>query len=287
MRAAKIFLGSRPLVRWLFIAAVLAWFGRAVAEAPVLLLAETYQGRVDVSQYWVSEKLDGVRAFWDGSRLLSRQGTEIHAPRWFLAGLPVEKLDGELWLGRRRFEELSGIVRHEVPDDEQWRKVRYMIFELPDGSGSFTQRLERIKDIVARAGVPWLRQVEQFRIPDHRALMARLEGVVKAGGEGLMLHLADAPYETGRSAVLLKLKLWHDAEAEVIGYRPGRGRFSGMLGALIVRAPDGREFALGSGFTVEQRRNPPPLGVTVTYRYRELTGKGLPRHASFWRVRQE
>lgn len=265
----------------------LSWVQSAFAQGPALLLAERYQGGVDVSRYWVREKFDGVRAFWDGSRLLTRQGMEIRAPRWFLAGLPAEKLDGELWLGRGRFDELSGIVRRETPDEEAWRRVRYLVFELPDGQGPFTQRLQRIDEIAARAGVPWLQAVEQFRVDNHRALMARLDGIVKARGEGLMLHLADAPYQTGRSAVLLKLKAWHDAEAVVIGHRPGRGRYAGMLGALVVRTPEGREFALGTGFSVEQRRSPPPLGATVTYRYREVTAKGLPRHAAFWRVRQE
>ncbi|MGB0126978.1 MAG: DNA ligase [Rhodocyclaceae bacterium] len=287
MKTSLLGTGSRwfAVVCWMYLA--MAWSAAASAQAPALLLAETYQGGVDVSLYWVSEKFDGVRAFWDGSRLLTRRGNEIHAPRWFLDGLPAEKLDGELWLGHRRFEELSGIVRRDSPDDAQWRGVRYLIFELPDGQGNFTQRTERIRDIVRQAAVPWLQAVEQFRVADHAALMARLERVAKAGGEGLILHLADAPYQTGRSPALLKLKPWLDAEAEVIGYRPGRGRYDGMLGALIVRTPGGRQFSLGTGFTAEQRRHPPPLGATVTYRYRELTAKGLPRHASFWRVREE
>jgi DNA ligase-1 len=141
--------------------------------------------------------------------------------------------------------------------------------------------------IVAQANVPWLRAVEQFRVADRRALRKRLSEVVRAGGEGLMLHLADAPYLTGRSDALLKVKALQDAEAVVVGHLPGRGKYDGMLGALRVRTPEGREFALGTGFTDEQRRNPPPVGTTLTYRYRDLTGNGLPRHASFWRVREE
>lgn len=251
-----------------------------------LLLAETYRNQVDPARYLVSEKLDGVRAYWDGKQLISRGGNVFNAPAWFVAALPERKLDGELWLGRGRFEEISGIVRREVPQDVDWKQVKYMLFELPGAEGTYVQRISRLDSVAAQLNVPWVQVVAQFRLADHKALMKRLGEVVKAGGEGLMLHRADALYETGRSEVLLKVKAWHDAEAKVIGYVSGKGRFQGMLGALKVRAPDGREFALGAGFTDAQRRSPPPLGSTVTYRYRELTARGMPRFASFWRQRE-
>lgn len=255
------------------------------AEPPAILLAETYNGQIDVSRYLVSEKLDGVRAVWDGRVLRFRSGNVINAPQWFIDGLPKVPLDGELWLGRGRFERLSGIVRKEVPVDEEWREVRYMIFELPGAPGSFAERAAAIRALVRKAGVPWLREIEQFRVVDRPDLARRLNEVVRAGGEGLMLHLADAPYTTGRSDVLLKVKAWHDAEAVVVAHQPGRGKYAGQLGALRVRLPDGREFELGTGFSDAQRRDPPPVGATVTYRYRELTASGLPRFASFLRVR--
>jgi DNA ligase-1 len=122
---------------------------------------------------------------------------------------------------------------------------------------------------------------------DRPSLQAHLAAVLKAGGEGLMLHRADAPYESGRSDTLLKLKPWLDAEAIVVGHRPGKGKYAGQLGALRVQLPDGRLFSLGTGFTDAQRRAPPPIGATVTYRYRELTASGLPRFASFVRLREE
>lgn len=255
------------------------------ATEPSLLLAETYHRQVDVARYLVSEKLDGVRAYWDGKQLISRSGNVFNAPAWFVAALPARKLDGELWLGRGRFEEMSGIARREVPLDADWRRVRYVLFELPGAEGTFAQRVVRLNDIAAQVNIPWLQVAEQFRITDHKALMKRLGEVVKAGGEGLMLHRADALYETGRSETLLKVKQWHDAEAKVVAHLPGKGKHFGRLGALKVRAADGREFALGTGFTDVQRLAPPPVGAIVTYRYRELTAKGMPRFASFWRVR--
>lgn len=258
---------------------------QAARAAPELLLANVYRGGVDLRAYLASEKLDGVRAFWDGRALWTRGGNRIAAPAWFVAALPAQSLDGELWMGRGQFESTSAAVRREVPDEAEWRRMRYMLFELPGAAGAFHERAQALREVAARAAVPWLAAVDQFRVADARALERRLQEVVRGGGEGLMLHRADAPYVGGRSDVLLKVKLWQDAEAVVIGHVPGKGRHAGRLGALRVRASDGREFSLGTGFSDAQRRDPPPLGSTVTYRYRELTAKGQPRFASFWRMR--
>lgn len=256
-----------------------------LAAAPSILLAEVYRNQIDVSQYLVSEKLDGVRAIWDGQQLVFRSGRTINAPSWFLQGLPRQALDGELWMGRGTFEQLSGIVRRDVPDDAEWRQIRYMIFELPDAPGTFAERAENIRELVRQAKVPWLVEIEQVRVVDRSSLQKKMNEIVKAGGEGLMLHRADALYETGRSDTLLKMKPWADAEAVVIAHQPGKGKYAGKMGALRVHAEDGRVFLLGSGFSDAQRQNPPPIGTTLTYRYRDLTSKGLPRFASFLRVR--
>lgn len=275
------------LLQALMFGLVLSLPAYAAVEAPPILLANVYRGQEDVSRYLASEKLDGVRAVWDGRVLRFRSGKTIHAPGWFVVGLPKVPLDGELWIGRGQFERVSGIVRHETPDDADWRTVRYMVFELPGASGSFRDRSEEIHRLVGEARVPWLFQISQFFPVDRGSLKKRFDEVVLGGGEGLMLHLAGAPYETGRSDVLLKMKPMLDAEAVVIGYRPGKGRLAGMLGALKVRTPEGKTFLLGSGFSDEQRRVPPDLGATVTYRYRDLTAKGLPRFASFLRMRDD
>ena len=267
--------------------ALLAPVAATAGAAPEILLANVYRAQVDVTQYLVSEKLDGVRALWDGRSLRFRSGKPIHAPAWFLAGLPQQALDGELWMGRGSFEQLSGAVRKEIPVDGEWRQVRYMIFELPGASGSFRERVDQIGLLVRQANVSWLQQVEQFRVVDDASLRQRFAAVVAAGGEGLMLHRADAVYETGRSDTLLKLKPWLDADAEVVGHRAGKGRHAGSLGALLVRTPEGKIFLLGTGFSDELRRNPPPIGAWVSYRYRELTSTGLPRFASFLRTRED
>jgi len=252
---------------------------------PSLLLAERYRGDIDVSRYWISEKLDGVRASWDGRNLRFRSGNPVPAPKWFLDALPGQPLDGELWLGRGSFDQLSSIVRRQSPDAAEWQRVRYMIFELPDAPGSFTDRVEQIKAVTAAAKLPWLQAVPQFRLPDAAALQKKLRDIVRAGGEGLMLHRDDAVYATGRSSALLKLTPWLDAEASVVAHLPGKGKYTGMVGALLMEMPDGRRFSLGSGLTDALRRNPPPVGTLVTYRYRELTQNGMPRFPRYLRVR--
>jgi DNA ligase-1 len=257
------------------------------AAAPDILLANVYRDGIDVGAYLVSEKLDGVRAIWDGEQLRFRSGLPVAAPEWFMAALPKVPLDGELWAGRGTFERLSGIVRKAVPVDEEWRQVRYMIFELPGAPGDFATRARQIETVVQSAQLPWLQAIEQRPAVDRRQVAKMLAEVLKAGGEGLMLHRADAPYETGRSDTLLKVKPWLDAEGVVVAHLPGKGRHAGRLGALRLRLPDGRSVAIGTGFTDAQRDDPPPLGSVVTYRYRELTASGLPRFASFLRVRTD
>lgn len=273
---------SSLFLLWLLFSASIAW-----ADAPLALAhAATYRQGIDPDQYWVSEKLDGVRAVWDGQQLRFRSGNPIHAPAWFTRGLPEQKLDGELWLGRGQFDRLSGIVRKAEPVDAEWREVRYMLFELPDATGTFSERIEAMARLVAGAGLPHLAMVEQFRVGDAADLERRLAEVVGAGGEGLMLHRADALYRTGRSDDMLKLKPWEDAEAVVLAHLPGQGKYTGKLGALLVRLPDGRRLRIGSGFSDAQRAEPPPVGATVTYRYRGYSATGLPRFATFLRVRE-
>lgn len=267
-------------------AAAILLLAPAHADTPALLLAKVLGPEADPADYLVSEKYDGVRALWDGTALRFRSGREVKAPRWFLERLPKQPLDGELWMGRGRFEALSACVRRAAPEDAEWRQVQYMVFELPGAPGTFAERADRIAAIAAATAWPQLVAVPQVRGTDRAALRRRLQEVLRAGGEGLMLHRADAPYQTGRSDSLLKLKPLLDTEAVVVAHVPGSGKYQGLLGALRVETPEGRRFLLGTGFSDALRREPPPVGTTVTYTYRGLTASGLPRHASFLRVRE-
>ena len=157
------------------------------------LLASVYTGQVDPALCLVSEKYDGVRALWDGQVLRHRSGREVSAPRSFLAGLPEESVDGELWLGRGRFETLSGIVRTASPREADWARIRYMVFEMPGAGGVFAERAARLRELVAGMAKPALVAAPQMRVADRAELQSRLASVVAGGGEGLMLHLASAP----------------------------------------------------------------------------------------------
>lgn len=244
--------------------------------------------RAEGATGWLaSEKLDGVRAHWDGRELRFRSGRVIAAPDWFLARLPGTSLEGELWLGRGRFDELSGLVRRASADDERWRGVRYMLFELTGAPGPFAARAAALEVLARRVGWAQLQAIAQRPVIRREDLAAWLAEVVNGGGEGLMLHRADATYQAGRSPDVVKLKPQQDEDAIVIGHLPGRGRHAGRLGALRVRRDDGAVFDLGTGLRDAQRDDPPPLGSTVTYTFRGRTPAGLPRFASFLRVRPD
>ena len=273
---------------------LLGLFGSLVAPrlaiaktAADVLLAQNAPAHLDPSKYLISEKLDGVRAIWDGTLLRFRSGRTVSAPPWFLAKLPKTPLDGELWLGRGKFDVLSGMVRKLDALDADWEQIKFMVFEIPHGAGPFSERAALLKLVVRGTAWAQLQGVEQFRVPNQAVLQDRLKAVKAAGGEGLMLHLASAPYVTGRNAVLLKLKTVADAEAEVVGHVAGKGKYAGMTGALDVQTADGQRFKLGTGLSDEQRKNPPAIGTTVTYTYRDLTPSGKPRFASFLRVATE
>jgi DNA ligase 1 len=257
----------------------------SLAKKTEALLAQDYKPGTDPSLYLISEKLDGVRALWDGKSFKFRSGQTIAAPAWFTAKLPATPLDGELWLARGKFDELSGIVRKQQAVDAQWQRVQYMVFELPAGDGTFAQRSQKLQVLVKQTNWPQLQWVEQFKIADEKALQAKLKQITAQGGEGLMLHLASAPVTQGRSSVLLKLKPVSDAEGIVIAHIPGKGKYAGMLGALQIKTEDGQTVKIGTGFSDEQRKNPPAIGSTITYTYRDKTPSGKPRFASFLRER--
>ncbi len=259
--------------------------GMSVDTPPALLLAKVAGPHIDPTGFLASEKLDGVRAYWTGERLLFRSGAPIHAPAWFTEALPRHALDGELWLSRGRFDAVSGLLRQgQSAGDPLWRSVSYKLFELPGAAGDFAARVDRLQQVTADPALRHVQVAEQRRLADPAELQRWLVEVISAGGEGLMLHLADAPYLTGRSDVLLKLKPQLDGEAVVVAHLPGKGRHAGRLGALQVKSDDGHVFAIGSGLTDGLRDHPPAIGSVVVYRYRGLTLKGVPRFATFWRM---
>ena len=250
--------------------------------APVLL-AQSWDGAQNPKGWWLSEKLDGVRAYWDGKQFLSRLGNVYHAPDWFLQGLPATPLDGELFLDRKSFQKTIAIVRRQDQSDH-WKSIRYLIFDAPAHGGKFEDRLASLKSLPV---LPYGAVHPHTRCTGKPHLEEELKRIEALGGEGLMLRQPESLYQIGRSSTLLKVKSFKDDEAVVIGHIPGTGRHKGRLGALQVRLADGTEFALGTGFSDKEREQPPALGATVVFRYQELSDSGVPRFPSFHAVREE
>lgn len=261
---------------------------RPAPAAPAPMLASPWPvSPPPAAAMLVSEKLDGVRARWDGQQLWSRGGLRIAAPAWFTAGWPGQPLDGELWLGRGQFEATSALVRRHDPGDPRWRQLRFHAFDLPAHPGRFCERDAALSQLLAGQPGPHLVQVAQQRLDSHAAINALLARIVAAGGEGLMLQHCDNRYRAGRSPLLFKYKPFHDAEATVIAHLPGRGAAGGLTGALRVRDDQGRVFAVGSGMDDRLRRQPPAIGSRITYRYTERTAAGLPRFPRLLRLRDD
>jgi len=262
-----------------------AGFARDLAK-PKIMLANIYHQGVDLSKYWVSEKLDGVRVYWDGSQLISRGGNIYHAPDWFIKDFPKQKLDGELWIERQNFELVVSTVRDKTPDQQAWRQVKFMAFDMPELALPFDDRLIQLRRTIKDANISWLKLVKQWRVADHQLLMKQLEMYTKLGAEGLMLHRASSTYKGKRSGDLLKVKPYQDAEAVVIQHIEGKGKYKELMGALIVKMSNGLKFKIGTGFSDKERQYPPAIGSTVTYQYHGKTKNGIPRFASFLRVRK-
>ncbi|GGI74051.1 ATP-dependent DNA ligase [Shewanella hanedai] len=238
----------------------------------------------DIADYLVSEKFDGVRGYWDGKQLFTRTNRLISAPNWFTQDFPNYPLEGELWMGRGAFEQVSGLVRRKKTVESDWKSVKFMVFDFPESTLPFGRRYQHFAKTLANKSA-YLSVVEQKQVSSLDELNTWFSQVVKAGGEGLMLHHQTSLYITGRNKDLIKFKPFFDAEATVISHIPGKGQFEGILGSILVETPEGIRFKIGTGFTLEERRNPPEVGVMVTYKYSGLTQKGTPRFASFLRVR--
>ena len=248
--------------------------------APPVLLAHKWETDHDPTGWWMSEKLDGIRAYWDGEWFVSRLGNKFYAPDWFVADLPADTLDGELWVGRKMFQKTTSIVRSGAQSDE-WKQVTYVVFDAPNAKGAFEDRIAHVKKVLKKAEAPHARALDHVPCNGIDHLREELKRVEALGGEGLMLRQPKSPYVAGRSTTLLKVKTFHDAEATVIGHAPGAGKHKGRLGALIVELEDGTKFNVGTGFSDAEREAPPAIGAVITFRYQELSNDGVPRFPSY------
>ncbi len=258
----------------------------ASRNVPPLLLAHSWENDIDLANWWVSEKLDGVRAYWTGDRFLSRQGNVYHAPAWFTEHLPNVPLDGELWLARKAFQRTVSIVRrHDAT--VLWREIKFVVFDAPAVADVFEARQEFLRETLGNDHLNYAQHLKQERCRDLGHLQSELARITALGGEGLMLRQPASRYEVGRSSTLLKLKTFFELDARVISQLPGQGRHRGRMGALLVQLPNGLTFSVGTGFSDSQRETPPQLGSVISVRYQELTDRGVPRFPSFLRLRRD
>ncbi len=247
---------------------------------------ETYTENTDVTGWVMSEKLDGIRGFWDGTGLYTRKGIRLNPPAWFIRNFPSFELDGELWSRRGAYEFIQSVVLDQQPG-EQWREITYHIFEVPNQKGDFFQRLKKAQEWFASHPNAQVAIIDQIPVKTMSDLDQFVQKVESNGGEGVIVKDPNRAYHTGRSPYVLKIKKAGDMEGEVIAVNPGKGKYEGAMGSLTLCLENGVQFKLGTGFTDQVRRNPPAIGSQITFKYYGFTQNGIPKFASFLRVRAD
>lgn len=242
---------------------------------------------ISVEDYWISEKLDGIRGYWNGEQLLTRNGNIIITPEGYTKNWPKTFLDGELWSKRGDFQATLSCVKRQKVRDDCWKFIKFMIFDLPNDPETFSTRIIKMKKITERSKSNSLAMIKQFQLTTEQALYKHLAEIEALGGEGLMLHHKSAYYKSGRNNQILKLKTHHDDEAVVLAHFKGNGKYSHVLGSILVKNTDGVTFKIGTGFSDLERKDPPTIGSTITYQYIGKTKRGVPRFASFLRIRSQ
>ena len=254
-----------------------------------LLKLSEYKGQ-NVSGWLASEKLDGVRAYWDGRNLLSRNGKILAVPEGWSTYFPPFALDGELYTARGEFEKIQSIVMDKTPNEVAWSEIKFYVFDVPEASGGLLERLSELENFILKnpqAGQN-LKIIKQVKVKDNAEFEAFAEAVIAKSGEGAVVREPNAAYERGRSQNVLKYKRFNDAECVVVAHKVGQGKFSGLLGSVVCEnLSDKKRFKIGSGFSDKERANPPKIGSVITYKYQNLTAKGLPRFPVFLRVRED
>lgn len=251
------------------------------------MLASNYDGSQDINNWYMSEKLDGIRCIFSDGVMRSRNGNKFFPPDYFIEKFPKNiTFDGELFLDRKSFSETVSIVKkHDAHDG--WKKIKYLVFDAPEVKGSFEKRLKFLEKVLSGTDSEYIELHKHEICKDHEILENKMNEVIAIDGEGIILRDPKSMYENRRTKTMLKVKKFHDAEAKVIGTERGTGRLEGLMGAIRVRNEQGIEFKIGSGFNDKERAKPPKIGSVVTYRYFELSKDGVPRFPTFMRLHPE
>ena len=245
--------------------------------------AKTYdKNKHNINSWLMSEKLDGIRAYWNGKELLSKNGNKIYAPDWFIKDFPNFELDGELWTKRNDFENIQNIVLDKNPS-EQWTQITYNIFEVPNAKGNFKERLKKIDNYLKDKPYKNIKIIPQLLCKNEEHLESYLQKLINKKAEGIIIKNPNLEYFTGRSDQILKVKKFEDDEGLVIALNYKNKRFK----SLVVKQKNGIIFNLGGGFSDKERLDPPKVGDLVSYKYYGFTKYGKPKFASFLRIRKE
>ena len=248
------------------------------AQKPSLFLLNNYSKDINVTSWYMSEKLDGIRAYWDGKKLISRSGKVFLEPKFFTKDFPKTELDGELWSKRGDFSNISSIVNSK--NTSRWQQLTYNVFEVPNAVGNLGQRVSKVKK------AKYIRVIEQIKVKNKKHLNDFLKTIESKGGEGVVVRDGSLNYYTGRNDNALKVKSYIDEECEVIAYHKGKGKYENILGSLECKMSNNKTLKIGTGLKDAQRRNPPQIGAIITFKYYGLTSKGNPRFPVFLRVRK-
>ena len=278
MTSSKIYKNTMKFYRTL----LLFFVSPFSLASPDLMLLHTYDNQ-PIEGWVMSEKLDGVRGYWDGKQLLTRQGQRLSPPAYFTKDFPPFAIDGELFSERNHFEEISSITKSFKGDS--WEKLKLYVFDVPDAEGNLFERLAKLKTYLLEHPTTYIDIIEQIPVRDKAHLYEFLNQIESLKGEGVVVRDPHAPYERKRTHRILKLKTTQDEECTVIAHHKGKGQFENVMGALTCKNHRG-EFKIGSGFNLSERENPPPIGSVITYKYRGLTSRGKPRFATYWRERK-
>ncbi|ECL3026539.1 DNA ligase [Campylobacter coli] len=274
---------------------VFLWCVSFAFASDILLLSKISEQEIQNKNFngcLMSEKLDGVRGIWEVGKFKTRQDNPIYTPSYFTYNFPSFKLDGELWIARAKFDEVSALIRGDNLDSSLWKSVTYNVFDVPNACEEFkltsctlSNRLKVLEQYLQQNPNPYIKIIKQIPIKDQEHLKEFYKDIVLNKGEGVVIRKDLAPYEKGRSKNAFKLKLYEDAECKVIGYTEGKGKFQGKIGALLCQMPNDRVIRIGSGLKDKDRENPPKIGSIVTYKFNGLTKNSLPRFPVFLRIR--
>ena len=253
------------------------------------LYKPTLKRKRDISNWCIYDKIDGVRATLQDRSLVSRTGRKFSVPTDYIEELKDHygdlALDGELIHVSNKFDTTVSIVRDQTKKNNMhyWKDIVYIVFDIIDTSLPFKGREEKLESLDYTVNTKHLKA--NAIVTSNDTVNKELTKAIALKKEGLIIRNPEAVYEYGRSHNLLKVKEFSDEEVTVKSIYKGEGKHKGRAGGVVCLRDSGEEFRCGTGFSDEQRENPPKVGDRITVRYFELTKDNIPRFPIYIGVR--